>query len=954
VPIPILASKLYIPSLRNGVVARARLIERMNEGLAKGRKLTLISAPAGFGKTTLVSEWVASFARKNEPHVAWLSLDEGDSDPVQFISYLVATLQTILAGIGEGLLAALQSPQPSPTESILIALLNEISAKGGDAIPTKFILVLDDYHVINSQAVGASKSADASTSVDGALTFLLNNLPPQMHLVIASREDPHLPLARLRARGQLTELRAADLRFTSSEAAEFLNQVMGLSLSMQDVAALESRTEGWIAGLQLAALSMQSRQDTAGFIQSFTDSRGTGFRRFVLDYLVEEVLQRQPEHIRSFLLQTSILDRLCGSLCNAVCSYGTPNSSKGTAIMNQEDGRVILESLERGNLFVIPLDDERRWYRYHHLFAEVLRTYLNEAYSDQVPTLHRRASVWFEQNEFPHEAIRHALVAKDFERAADLIERIWLSMDLNYQSATWLVWAKELPDELIRARPVLSLGYGWALLNGGELEASEARLRDAERWLEPADQKSENSSAKMVVVDEGEFRSLPASIAAARAYRALALGDIPGTKQYARQTLALVSENDSVRRTQATALLGMAEYADGDLLAAEQEFLKFQAMMWKANNIANAVSITYILADILLIQGRLQEAVSAYRQSLKLAADRGAFSFLGASDLYRGLSEVLWEQGDLEGAVQQLQIAQKLGERNVLTGWPHRLCIAQARMKEALGDAAGALALLDEAERQHVRNPLPDRPIAALKARAWARHGMLTEALSWVREQNLSPDDDLSYLREFEHLTLARVLIARYKTGRSEGDLHAAKELLTRLLKAAEEGGRNGSVIEILILQSMAYQAQGDQSLALAALDRVLALAEPEGYVHIFVDEGEPMRLLIEKLSRNRDHALRRYVDKLLAAFSYPDSTPGSPTILQKLETRQPAPFEPLSERELEVLKLLRSELSGPEIAQQLVVSLNTLRTHTKNIFSKLGVNNRRAAIRRAEELDLF
>ncbi len=536
-----------------------------------------------------------------------------------------------------------------------------------------------------------------------------------------------------------------------------------------------------------------------------------------------------------------------------------------------------------------------------------------------------------------------------------MIEKVWLEMDLSYQSAAWFAWAKALPEEIIRARPVLCVGCAWAMLAVGEIEASETRLRDAERWLDPAENPTANLSTRPVVVDNAEFRVLPASIAAARAYRALALEDIPATKKYASQALALVPADENIHRTQATALLGMAEYAGGNLHAAEQQFLKFQTMMWKADSIANAISITYILADILLIQGRLQEAVNAYRQSLKLAADRGAFSFLGASDLYRGLSEVLCEQGNLEDAAQQLQTAQKLGERSALTGWPHRLCIAQARIKEALGDTAGALALLDEAERQHVRNPLPDRPIAALKARAWARHGMLTEALLWVREQNLSPDDDLSYLREFEHLTLARVLIARYKTGRAEGDLHAAMRLLARLLKAAEEGGRNGSVIEILILQSMAYQAQGDRSLPLASLERALALAGPEGYVHIFVDEGEPMRLLIEKLSHNPTHPLRSYVDELLVAFSFPVSSPGSAAILQKFEVRQPAPLiEPLSEREIDVLRLLRSELSGPEIAQQLIVSLNTLRTHTKNIFNKLGVNNRRAAIRRAEELDLF
>ena len=913
-PAPILATKLYIPPPRPKIVPRPRLIERLNAGLTAGSRLTLISAAAGFGKTTLVSEWVAGCGQP----VAWLSLDEADNDLITFLTYFVTALQVIAPEMGAGVLAALQSPQSPPIESILTTLANEIAA-----CPINFVLVLDDYHVV------------VSKPVDEALTFLLKNPSPQMRLVIASREDPHLPLARLRARGQLTELRAADLRFTPAEAAEFLNRVMGLSLSPEDIAALETRTEGWIVGLQLAALSMQNRQDTASFIRSFT-----GSHRFVLDYLVEEVLQRQPDPIRNFLLQTSILDRLCASLCDA--------------ITDREDGRAMLETLERGNLFVIPLDDQRQWYRYHHLFSEVLRTYLDEACSDQVPNLHRRASAWFEQNDLPAEAIRHALAAQDFDRAADLIEQVWLAMDLSYQSAIWLGWVQALPTDQIQARPVLCVGYGWALLAVGEIETSEARLRDAERWLEPVDSPAENLPTKMIVVDEAEFRSLPASIAAARAYRALALGDIGGTKIFARQALALVPEGEIIHRTQATALLGMAEYAEGNLPAAEQEFLKFQAMMWQANDIANAISITYILAEIMLIQGRLQEAVSAYRQSLKLALDRGASSFLGASDLYRGLSEVLCEQDDLEGAVQHLQTAQQMGERGVLTGWPHRLCVAQARIKEAQGDIAGALALLDEAERQYVRNPLPERSIAALKARTWARQGQLAQALAWAREQNLSPDDELSYLREFEHLTLARTLIARYKTDRANGDLHTAFGLLARLLKAAEEGGRYGSVIEILIQQSLAAQAQGDHLFALAALERALTLAKPQGYVRTFVDEGETMGMLLEELTRNRDHPMSDYVDKLLAALSKTEAAPKSDLMEPEARPAKDMLVEPLSDRELEVLRLLRSDLSGPEIARQLVVSLNTMRTHTKNIFTKLGVNNRRAAVRRAEELGIF
>jgi LuxR family maltose regulon positive regulatory protein len=525
-------------------------------------------------------------------------------------------------------------------------------------------------------------------------------------------------------------------------------------------------------------------------------------------------------------------------------------------------------------------------------------------------------------------------------------------MDLSYQSGTWLTWVKALPDDLVRAHPVLCLGYAWALLNSGELEASEARLRDAERWIDPPD----NDAAQMIVVDEAEYRALPAAIAGARAYRALALGDITGTIEYARQTLALAAEDDQVRRIQATALLGIAEYASGDLKSAERSLLAFQARMWQAGDIANALGITFILANIWLAQGRLHEAVSAYRRALQLAVNRGASSLIGTSDLYRGLSELLCEQGDLESATQHLSTAQQLGELSALTGWPHRLGVAQARLKEAQGDLSGALELLDEAERQYVRNPLPDQSIAAMKARVWVRQGKLSEAIAWAREQGLSPDDDLSYLREFEHLTLARALIARYRNDREEGSIRDALRLLDRLLRAAEDGGRTGSVIEILILLALAQHGQGDTSAAITTLERALSLAEPQGYVRLFVNEDEPMRLLIadcrrliEKQKRSESQKLMGYVNKLLAAFAQPIINSHS-----ALSTRQSSSVEPLSERELEVLRLLETELSGPEIADKLKVSLNTLRTHTKNIYSKLGVTSRRAAIHRAENLGLL
>ena len=815
-------------------------------------------------------------------------------------------------------MAVLQSPQPPPIELILTTLLNEIAT-----IPDSFILVLDDYHVIDSKPV------------DQALTFLIEHQPPRMHLVIATREDPPLPLARLRVRGQLTELRAADLRFTPAEAAEFLNRMMGLNLSEEDIAALEARTEGWIAGLQLAAIalrsphSLQGRDDTAGFIQAFT-----GSHRFVLDYLAGEVLERQPDRVRNFLLQTAILDRLSGSLCDAVTA--------------QDGGRGMLETLERGNLFVVPLDGQRQWYRYHHLFADVLQAHLNEAQPEQVSSLHQRASAWYERNGFPPDAIRHALAAEDFERAAGLIELAWSAMDISYQSSTWLGWVKALPDELIRARPVLSVGYAWALLDTGELEACESRLQDAERWME-------TPSNEMIVVDEDLFQSLPATIATARAYRSLALGNVPDTVKYAQQALELTPQDDQVRYIQATSLLGLAQYASGDLEAAEHSLADFHTHLQKTGEIPTLIGITFLLADIRVALGRLHEAKSSYQQTIRLATDQGEPLPLGTADLYRGLGELYVEWSDLEAAVQHLLTSQKLGEQTATTDWLHRQCVSQARLKEAQGDLDGAIALLDEAERVHIRGPLPDvRPVAALRTRVWLKQGRLAEALGWAREQGLSVEDDLRYRREFEHITLARVLISAAKSAREAGSLDGATRLLGRLLQAAETGGRLGSAIQILLLQALAVQAQGDLPHALAALDRALALAEPEGYVRIFVDEGEAMRSLIEIQSHNRDHPLSGYADKLLVAFAQPVAAPKMAAPKSAIIRQKSGIVDPLSERELEVLKLLRSELSGPEIADQLIVSLNTFRTHTKNIYNKLGVNNRRAAIRRAEELDLF
>ena len=910
---PILATKLYASPSRPRSVLRPRLTERLNEGLR--RRLTLVSAPAGFGKTTLLGEWVAGCGRP----AAWLSLDESDNDPTRFLSYLVAALQTISAGVGEGALGMLRSPQPSPTESTLTALLNEISTT-----PNDFVLVLDDYHAIDAKPV------------DDALAFVLEHLPPRMHLVIATREDPQLPLARLRARGQLGELRAADLRFTPSEAAEFLEGVMGLSLSAEDVAALDTRTEGWIAGLQLAALSMQGREDASEFVKAFA-----GDNRYVVDYLVEEVLQQQPESVRSFLLQTSVLDRLSGPLCDAVTG--------------QEDGRRMLEALERGNLFVVPLDDKRHWFRYHHLFAEVLYAHLMQERPAQIPALHRRASEWYEQNGSAAAAIRHALVAEDFERAADLVELAVPAMRRSRQEATLLGWLKALPDELFQFRPVLSVYFAGTLLQSGQLDGVEDRLRDAECWLDTTGDVSERPeapSAEMVVVDQEEFRGLPASIAMYRAGIALAHGNVSETVTYARRVLDLAPEDDHFRRGAAAALLGLASWTRGDLEAAHRSYAEGMAHLQKAGNISDAVGGAMTSADIRVAQGRLREAMRTYDHALRLAAEHGDPVMRGTADMYVGMAELHREYDDLHAATKYLLRSKEQGERTGFPQYPYRWRVAMARIREAHGDLNGALDLLDEAERLYVSDFHPNvRPIAALKARVWVAQGRLGEALDWARERSLSAHDDLGYLREFEHITLARVILARYKSDRADHLMLEATGLLERLLQAAEAGGRLGSAIEILVLQALAHEAQGDIPHALEPLERALALAEPVCYVRVFVDEGGPMaQLLSEAAVRG---ITPDYTARLLAAFDAEGRIDSDDSPRLAAPASQPL-IEPLSDRELEVLRLVAQGLSNREIGERLFLALITVKGHNRNTFRKLQVRRRTEAVARARELALL
>jgi LuxR family maltose regulon positive regulatory protein len=771
-----------------------------------------------------------------------------------------------------------------------------------------------------------------SQPVDQALAFLVEHLPPQMHLVIASREDPSLPLARLRVRGQLTELRAADLRFTPAEAAEFLNRVMGLNLTATDIAALENRTEGWIAGLQLAAISMQGHQDAASFIQSFT-----GSHHFVLDYLIEEVLQQQSEGVQTFLLRTSLLDRMCGPLCEAVLL--TPADS----------GQATLEYLERANLFIVPLDNERHWYRYHRLFADLLRQRLRQSLTPaNISECHICASQWHEENGYLAEAFHHAIAARDFARAANVAERAWQGMDGTFQSAAWLGWVKKLPEEVVRPRPVLSTQIGLAFMDAGEPESSELHLQDAERWLE-------GSSDGMIVVDEELFRSLPALIAMARAYNAQVQGDLSATVKYAELALQLIPEDDFFRRAQATVTLEVTHWASGDLEAARKAMDDWMNSMRQLGNSVFVVASAFAMADILIGQGRLREAMRTYQQSLQLADESGPEAQQITAHHHLGLALLYHEMRNAEAFARHWQKAEELGKHTTLVDWPNRWCLAQARLKQDEGDLDAALDLLDEARRVYVKNPVPDlRPSEALKAQVYLKQGRLTRAQDWARERGLSVDDDLSYLHEFEYLTLARVLMAEYQIARVDRTMTDALRLIDRLLHAAEVGQRIGSVIEILIAQALALRAQGNTPAALASLERALALAEPEGYVRIFVDEGEVLRLLIldfrlwiEKQARGEGRMPIGYLDKLLAAF-------GQPTDVQPSALSPQPLIEPLSPRELEVLQLIAQGFSNQEIADRLFLALSTVKGHARIIFDKLQVQRRTEAVARARELGLL
>jgi len=894
---PILATKLYIPQPQPKVVLRPRLIERLNQGLR--RKLTLISAPAGFGKTTLVSEWVAGCGRS----VAWLSLDEAENDFPRFLAYLVASLQTVAANIGEGVLRTIQSPQTPPTESILTSLLNEITA-----VPDNFVLVLDDYHVMDAK------------QVDNALTFLVEHLPPQMHLVIATREDPNLPLARYRARGQMTELRVADLCFTLPETAGFLNQVMGLNLSAEDIAALETRTEGWIAGLQLAALalqgtiSMQGHKDASSFIKSFS-----GSHHFVIDYLVEEVLNQQPESVQTFLLHTSILDRLCGSLCDAVL-HGNANLHP----IPSSSGQETLEYLVHANLFIVPLDNERHWYRYHHLFGDLLRKRLHQSAvlssginGESVDELHKRASKWYEDNGLEIEAFHHAVAANDIEHAARLMEGKGMPLHFRGAIAPVLHWLESLPPTVLDANPSLWVMYASALSMTGQLNNVEEKLQSAEAALQGFE-------------PDDKIRNLIGHIAAIRALLAASQNQVETIIAQSQRALEYLHKDNLAVRTATIWKMGIAYHLQGNRDAAKQAYSEAIAICQVSGNIMINISATSGLGNVQESENQLYLASETYRRVQQLAGDT---PLPVASDAYLGLARIFYEWNDLDAAQQHGQQSVKLALQMENTGRFIPCEVFLARLKLAQGDVDGAFSILADTSqfiRQH--NFLYRMPEVAA-----------AQVLTLLHQGNLATAAHLAQTYELP-ICQARVHLA-------QGDPSAALAVLESLRQQVEAKGWQDEKLKCLVLQAVAHHAHGEKDRAVQLLGDALTLSEPGGFIRIFIDEGLPMAQLLSEADAHG--IMPDYIGILRAAFEAEKKESEDRSYLPALPLAQPL-IEPLSQREIEVLQLVAQGLSNQEISERLFLALSTVKGYNREIFGKLQVQRRTEAVARARELGLL
>ncbi len=843
----------------------------------------------------MLSEWHIE-AGSNTP-VAWVSLDTADNDPLRFFQYLISALDEVQPGIVQEIQPFLQAPEKLDNEALMTLVVNALARNKRD-----FVLVLDDYHVIRTPAI------------HNAVTFMLDNLPPHMHLVLLTRTDPSLPLSRLRARGQLTEVRAADLRFNADEVSEFLNQVMGLTLTREQIGALEGRTEGWIAGLQLAALSMQGCKDIPGFVSAFT-----GSHHYVMDYLAEEVLKLQSKNVESFLLQTSILDRLSGALCEAVVDEET---------IGLVDGQAMLETLEEMNLFVIPLDDDRRWYRYHHLFADVLRKRLKHQSPQLLPELHSRASQWYEQNGFIAESIQQAIEAGNHDRAAELIELNGCYLLISGEVTTLLNWADAIEFES-GTRPWLAIQKAWAQALTGEYDLIESTLQAPEQQLA-------NLEPSL------EVRTMQGTIAAARAHCANARGNSLLAVEYAHHALHLLPDCSSISqsiRSVTTSILGDASWINGDLEEATHAYSEAIRIGRDAGNLHMVIIANSNLAAILTEQGQLQRAANTYSQALQMAVRPDGQRSPLAGIIYAGLARLSYERNQLIEADQYIhqciEISQLWGDLEIQA----EAFATLARVEHARGnlvDSQEAIRRAVQLTNEHQLSPRLSIQLRYDLARLWLAQENLERVSELVQKRKLSVDDDIPYQREPEYIVLMRLQLAKK-------EYEPALALSERLYQQAVAAGRLGMVIEIMILQAHAFQARRDPERALQALERALSLAQPEGYTRIFLDEGESMtRMLCQAQSRKIGSG---YAADLLAQVGR-DSGMLQPS-MQLL-------IEPLTSRELEVLKLIEAGCSNQEISEQLVISITTVKRHISNIYTKLGAKNRTQAVAIGRELNLY
>jgi LuxR family maltose regulon positive regulatory protein len=901
-----LVTKVSIPQTRRDHFIRSRLIEGLNE--AMDRDVILVCTPAGFGKTTLLAHWAAS----GKWPVAWLSLDSEDDEPIRFWRYVVVALDRAFEGIGDPVFPLLSPPDVRSGHGVVTALINELQTA-----PDELVLVLDDYHTIESQVIHDD------------FAFLLSHLPPQLHVVITSRSDPPLPVARLRAGGRLAELRASDLRFTAQESSALLREAWGLDLSPEAIAALESRTEGWAVGLQLAALSVRERSDADAFLRAFA-----GTHRYVLDYLSEEVLERQPERIRTFLLRSSILERLCGPLCRVVTE--------------DPDSQDILEGIERANLFLICLDEGRRWYRLHQLFADLLRARLQRAEGGRLPDLHRRAAEWCEQHGLIDEAIHHALRTGDETWAARLVEQHFDDTLRREEPGVIERWMSRLSDDAVRSRPALCVAEGLRQLLLGRLDRVELLAEQAERAFDDGEGPWEaGAPTEMGIVAE-----IPAAIELLRSELAGARGDPEGMAEHARSALAEMAEDEHAPRYWARWLSGAeADFMNGRLADAEQAAAEILVEARGTPDAHPGMLTSFPLGHVQQARGRLGAALRTYREALRLASQGPRTSAHHAALSHLGIAQVLYERDRVDDALRHMSEGIELGGQEI---WfrEHEL-VTSAWIRRAMGEADRAREAMDEACRLLASPKISSfwHPAALERARLLLAQGRTGETEQWTEDLGLSPEDEVTYVREPEYLVVARVLVAR-------GDPDRALRLLERLDELAGSQARTGSLIKIRAVQSLALHSAGDHRGALTLLADALALARPEGHIRVFADEGPPMAALLQSLLRARPRggvaavarADREHANRVVRAFRLPMGHPEMPGAAPVAT----GPIEPLTRRELEVLGFIAAGRRNRQIADELVVTVDTVKRHVSHIFDKLGAANRTEAVARARELRLI